>query len=81
MHHGFPVFNHVGNTGRHTHIIFKHEKLARFSSNNIYTRDMSIDIAGRCKIHHLRHKRIIIINQGGRDNPGTDNFLRMIDVV
>ncbi|MEY9790548.1 hypothetical protein ABIE77_005107 [Sinorhizobium fredii] len=81
LHHGFPVFQHVADTGGRAGIVFEHVELVFAGAHDIGADDVGIDATRRPETDHLRQEGVVLLDQFARDSPGADDFLLVVDVV
>lgn len=80
-HHGFPVFHHVGNTGRGASVVLQNIEVIFPDTDKIRSDDVGIHLAGRCEANHLRQESLILDDQICRNAPRPDNLLTVINVM
>ncbi len=81
LHHGFPVFQHVADTGGCAGIILQHVKLVLSGAHDVGADDVGVDAAGRPEADHFGDEGDVVFDQLARDAAGADNLLLVVDIV
>ena len=81
LHHGLAVFEHIADTRGGAQIVLKHVKLVGTDAHDIDADDVGVNALGRLKTHHFGAEGGVLQDQLGRNAPGFENFLAVVDVI
>ena len=76
----YPVFNHVGDTGGGTQVIFQNQEITLFITDNVNAADMGIDASGRDNANDLAPEILALVDQFRRNHTVLDDLLFAVEV-
>ena len=81
MHHGFAVFQHVGNAGGRARIVFQNHEIVFARADDVDTDNVAVDAARWIDADHFWHERAVLNDQLVRDKSRLQDFLTVVDVI